>query len=109
MKLAINQTPTLSLMEMEEVRKACSTLSDKILYASYGASALFENEQIKEKELEEIYEIDERIFDHSGHMLLLAQQDNEFGFLIAALRAKIKEIEHLFKERGQFIKFKGKL
>jgi hypothetical protein len=39
------------IMILEELRKASSTLCSKIRHAAYGASALFDSEQIKEGEL----------------------------------------------------------
>jgi C4-dicarboxylate-specific signal transduction histidine kinase len=47
MKATLKKGAANELLEMEEIRKACSTISDKINYASYGASSLFDEEQIK--------------------------------------------------------------
>jgi hypothetical protein len=108
MKSLIRKEPSFNVMEFEEIRKACSTITDKINYATYGASSLFDIEQIKEDELYEIYRIDELLLDLSNHLYLIVQQDHEPSFLIAAIRNHLKEIEQLFLERSNYILFKRK-
>jgi len=95
------------LMILEELRKASSTLCSKIRHAAYGASALFESEQIKEDELHEIYRLDEFMLDQVEHLKLLIEQDQETNFLVAAIRSKLKEVEKAFNERENFIRFNG--
>lgn len=97
----------IDLLVLEELRKGCSTLSAKIRNAAYGASALFDKEQIKEEELQEIYRLDEIILDQVEHLNLLIQQDQEANFLVAAIRSKLKEVEKAFNERTDYIQFKG--
>jgi predicted nucleic acid-binding protein len=109
MRKTMRDNPHLPITEMEEIRKACSTIADKIGLAAYGASALFDKEQIKDDELVQIYTLDERLLDQANHMHLLVQQDQEVSFLMAALRTKLKEIENLFNERSHFIQFNGKI
>jgi len=109
MRKTMRDNPHLPITEMEEIRKACSTIADKIGLAVYGASALFDKEQIKDDELVQIYTLDERLLDQANHMHLLVQQEQEVSFLMAALRTKLKEIENLFNERSHFIQFNGKI
>jgi hypothetical protein len=109
MRKVMRENPHLPIMEMEEIRKACSTIADKIGLATYGTSGLFDKEQIKDDELAQIYTLDERLLDQANHMHLLVQQEQEVSFLMAALRTKLKEIENLFNERSHFIQFNGKI
>jgi hypothetical protein len=109
MRKAMRENPHLPIMEMEEIRKACSTIADKIQLATYGTSGLFDKEQIKDDELSQIYTLDERLLDQANHMHLLVQQEQEVSILMAALRTKLKEIENLFNERSHFIQFNGKI
>lgn len=106
-KKAARREIDVDLLILEELRKGCSTLSAKIRNAAYGASALFDKEQIKEEELEEIYRLDEYILDQVEHLNLLMQQDHEANFLVAAIRSKLKEVENAFNERKDYIQFKG--
>lgn len=97
----------LNFLEVEEIRKGCSTISSKIRFASYGATALFDKEQIKEEELETIYCFDEQLLEQANHLLLLCKQEQEPNFLVAATRNRLKEIEGVFNERTDYIQFKG--
>lgn len=106
-KKAARREIDVDLLILEELRKGCSTLSAKIRNATYGASALFDKEQIKEEELEDIYRLDEYILDHVEHLSLLIQQDQEANFLVAAIRSKLKDMEKLFNERTDYIQFNG--
>jgi hypothetical protein len=108
MKVTIKKGLSDDLMEFEEIRKACSTITERINYAEYGASALFDEEQIKEDELDEIYRLDEILLEKSSHLYLIVQQDHESSFLIAAIRNQLKEIDSLFLERSNYIRLKSK-
>lgn len=98
---------SIDLLELEELRKGCSTLSAKIKNTSYGASALFNKEQIKEEELDEIYRLDEYILDQVEHLSLMIQQEQEAIFLVTAVRSKLKDVGKAFRERTDYIQFKA--
>jgi hypothetical protein len=106
-KNAVRGEIGVDLLVLEELRKGSSTLSAKIRNAAYGASALFDKEQIKEEELQEICRLDEIILDQVEHLNLLIQQGHEANFLVAAIRSKLKEVEKAFNERTDYIQFKG--
>ena len=108
MKVTLKKGVANELLEMEEIRKACSTIEDKINYSTYGASSLFDAEQIKEDELCEIYKIDELLLDRSNHLCLIVQQDQETSFMMAATRNHLMEIDQLFTKRSNYIRFNGK-
>jgi hypothetical protein len=106
-KKASRKEIAINLLILEELRKGCSTISAKIRYAAYGASALFDEEQIKEEDLQEIYRLDKFILDKAEHLNLLIQQDQESNFLVSAIGSKLKEVEKAFNERADYIQFKG--
>jgi malonyl CoA-acyl carrier protein transacylase len=99
----------LSILELEELRKACSTISSKIRYAQYGASAFFDNVQINEDELNLISQYDEKIFDVVNQLNLLIDQDYNPVFLISTIRSKLKEIESIYNKRNYYIQFNAEL
>lgn len=98
---------SIDLLELEELRKGCSTLYAKIKNATYGNTALFDKEQIKEEELQDIYQQDELILDKVKELNLLIQKEQEANFLVVAIRLKLKEVEKAFNERTDYIQFKG--
>lgn len=106
-KKASREKIASDLLTLEELRKGCSTLSAKIRHAAYGASALFDKEQIKEEDLQDIYLLDNLILDQVEHLKLLIQQDQDSIFSVSAIRSKLKEVEKVFNERTDYIQFKG--
>lgn len=98
---------SINLLELEELRKGCSALSAKIKNATYGNSALFDKEQIKEEELQELYRQDELILDKVNDLNLLIQQEQEANFLVTAVRSKLKDVGKAFSERTDYLQFKG--
>lgn len=98
-----------NILELEESRKACSTISTKIRFATYGVSAFFDKEQIQENELHEIYRFDEHLLDQVNHIQLLLKQEHDSNFLNAALRSKLKEIEKILADRTSYIQFNGRI
>ena len=90
-----------SLQEFEECRQKLNFLSDKIRYAPYGESSFFNETQIKEDELLNIYQLD--------YDLLSLMQDSEkylFGTTIVDILTYIKSIESLINKRNDYIKDK---
>jgi phage gp36-like protein len=109
LKGAVKGEIAMNILELEECRKACSTISAKIRFATYGASALFDKEQIKEKELQEIYRFDEQLLDQVNHIQLLQKQEHDSNFINAALRSKLKEIERILADRTSYIQFNERI
>ncbi len=109
LKGALKGEIEINILELEESRKACSTISAKIRFATYGTSALFDKEQIKEKELQEIYRFDEQLLDQVNHIQLLQKQEHDSNFINDALRSKLKEIERILADRTSYIQFNGRI
>lgn len=87
------------IADLEECRKKLKTLGDKIHFAPYGESAFFSNEQLKEDELLNIYQID----------LAILEKVNEFKKEISDLDVrtvllKLNEIDESFVARNEYIK-----
>jgi hypothetical protein len=83
----------------EDNRKRLNTLTAKMKFSPYGASAFFSNSQIKEPELEQIYKKD----------LEILERVNSFKQAIEDKDSKdvdlpMEEIETLLNSRNQFIK-----
>jgi hypothetical protein len=89
--------------EFETVRKNINTLSSKIRFASYGESAFFDSNQIKEDELEQILQIDNQILERVCLMEVLFQTKYHEEITAVALNQNVTEIEKLFLDRINFI------
>ena len=88
-----------SLQELEECRQELSTLADKIRYASYGESSFFSDSQIKEEELQNIYQLDYDLF------LLLKESEKRFiETSVSDMHEYIGSVESMLKKRNDFIK-----
>jgi hypothetical protein len=59
----IRDTQIQTSKEWEIIRKSLNTITTKIKNASYGESSLFNDMQIKEDELDEIYTIDLELYE----------------------------------------------
>ena len=88
-----------SLQDLEKCRQKLNTLSDKIKYAPYGESSFFGDSQIKEDELQKIYELD---FD----LYSLLQESEKYltETTIVDILTYITSIETMIKKRNDFIK-----
>lgn len=88
-----------SLQDLEECRQKLNTLSDKIKYAPYGESSFFGESQIKEGELQEIYQLDHDIL-LSTNKFLDDIPDSE----IADILLFIDSLTLMLEDRNNFIK-----
>ena len=92
-----NDTPRLN--EIEACRKKMNTLRDKIKFSPYGESAFFSTAQLKENELESIYQKDLKLLDKANKIYqLIPDSENTSIF------QSIEEFEKLLNERNEFIK-----
>jgi len=83
----------------EDSRKRLNTLTAKIKFSPYGASAFFSNSQIKESELEQIYEKDLEILERANSFKQFIEDKNS-----ADVNLPIEGIGALLDARNQFIK-----
>ena len=88
-----------SLRDLEDCQQKLNTLSDKIKYAPYGESSFFGDSQIKEDELQNIYEIDFELYT-------LLQESEKYltDTTIVDILTYISSIETMIKKRNDFIK-----
>jgi len=61
-KTEVKNNNLSSLRDLEDCQQKLNTLSDKIKYAPYGESSFFGDSQIKENELQNIYELDFELY-----------------------------------------------
>ena len=87
------------LQEIEEYRKSLNTLSEKVRYAPYGESTFFSDNQIKEDAIQEIYQLDYKLFS-----LLNDSKDKLVEMSNTELNVYISSISLLINERNSFIK-----
>ena len=88
-----------SLRDLEDCQQKLNTLSDKIKYAPYGESSFFGDSQIKEDELQKIYELDFELYT-------LLQESEKYltDTTIVDILTYISSIETMIKKRNDFIK-----
>ena len=88
-----------SLQDLEECRQKLNTLSDKIKYAPYGESSFFGESQIKEDELQKIYQL-----DHDILLFTNTFQDDIPTSEIADILLFIDSLTSMLEGRNNFIK-----
>ncbi len=98
-KTEVKKSNLDSLRDLEDCQQKLNTLSDKIKYAPYGESSFFGDSQIKEDELQKIYELD---FD----LYSLLQESEKYltETTIVDILTYISTIETMIKKRNDFIK-----
>ena len=88
-----------TLQDLEECRQKLNTLSDKIKYAPYGESSFFGESQIKEDELQKIYQTDHDILLFANKIL-----DDIPNSEIADILLFIDSLTSMLEDRNNFIK-----
>ncbi|MBT6936922.1 MAG: hypothetical protein HN982_04995 [Candidatus Marinimicrobia bacterium] len=88
-----------SLRDLEDCQQKLNTLSDKIKYAPYGESSFFGDSQIKENELQNIYELDFELYT-----LLQESEKYLIDTTIVDILMYISSIDTMIKKRNDFIK-----
>jgi hypothetical protein len=86
------------MRKFESLRKKLNTLSQKILYTTYGSNAFFSDQKIKEKELDQIYQYDLDISDSIDKLLLV----DDFSEI--QVSSCISQISMILKIRNNYIK-----
>ena len=99
MKTEIKNKKLDSLQDLEECRQKLNTLSEKIKYAPYGESSFFGDSQIKEDELQKIYEQDYDI------LLSINKFSNEItNSEVTDVLIFINSLNSMLDDRNNFIK-----
>jgi len=101
---ALKSDNNIQLMkDWEIVRIKLSTIGFKLKYSNYGESSFFSENQIKELELDQIMEFDERIFNRVQLIFKTCQVDLDESLSAIFIMNCIKEIETTLLERSFFI------
>ena len=98
-KIEVKNNNLSSLQDLEECRQKLNTLSDKIKYAPYGESSFFGESQIKEDELQKIYQSDHDILLFANKIL-----DDIPNSEIADILLFIGSLTSMLEDRNIFIK-----
>ena len=89
--------------EWEIARKSVNTLYTKVKYATYGESSFFSNNQIKETELDEIYNIDYEMAERVHLIFKTADADINEVMSAGLIINQVKEIDNILNKRTTFI------
>jgi hypothetical protein len=89
--------------EWETARKAVNTIYAKVKNASYGESSFFSNNQIKETELDEIYNIDYEMAARVHLIFKTADADINEAMSAGLIINQVKEIDNILSQRTTFI------
>lgn len=87
------------LTEIEKVRKKINNLKDLIRYSPYGASAFFSDSEIKNDELENIYQMDLDIVNVTE----ILQEELTSNDLVN-VKQHIQALENSINNRNQYLK-----
>ncbi len=87
------------ISDYEDLRKKINTLKSRIKFATYGESAFFSSNQLKEDELLNIYQRDLTLLDKTSE---LKQIISDLSVQLIAI--KIDEITTMFDDRNEYIK-----
>lgn len=100
----IRQNAIHPSQEWEMIRKALNTLSSNIRFAPYGESSFFSENQLKEKELDEINNMDLQIAERIDFLCTIVTKHINEVLSPAAIIQNIREIDVLIDQRAHFIK-----
>lgn len=89
--------------EWETARKAVNTIHVKVKNATYGESSFFSNNQIKETELDEIYNIDYEMAERVHLIFKTADTDINEVMSAGLIINQVKEIDNILNQRTTFI------
>ena len=98
-KIEVKNNNLSSLQDLEECRQKLNTLSEKIKYSPYGESSFFGDSQIKEDELQKIYQLDHDILLFTNKF-----QDDILNSDISDILLFINSLTSMIDGRNNFIK-----
>jgi hypothetical protein len=97
--LKIADASMSDLMGIEKCRKKINNLKDMIRYSPYGASSIFSNSEIKEEQLETIYQLDLDVLDTVDSIEMNVHSDN-----LSDLELLIEQTSNAISKRNQYLK-----
>lgn len=87
----------------EQARKALNTISTKIKYTTYGESSFFSEKQLKEDELDAIYNIDLELTERTSLIVKTIQENTAEPMSADFVLNQISDIEQILSKRTNFI------
>lgn len=87
----------------EQSRKALNTISTKIKYSTYGESSFFSEKQLKEEELEIIYNFDLELTEKVSLIVKTIQEEINEPMSAGFILNQISNIEEILSKRTNFI------
>jgi hypothetical protein len=100
----------LEIAPLERVSKKVDTLENRIRFATYGYTGFFDTAQIKEQQLDQIYQFDLRLVEKveaiEAQAAVLregAETPTELKTKVAALESAVDELGSTFDTRSQAI------
>lgn len=87
----------------EQSRKALNTISTKIKYSTYGESSFFSEKQLKEDELDAIYNIDLELAEKVSLIVKTILSDIAEPLSAGLVLNQIFDIEQILSKRTNFI------
>ena len=87
----------------EQSRKALNTISTKIKYTTYGESSFFSEKQLKEEELDTIYNFDLELTEKVSLIVKTIQENTTEPMSAGFVLNQINDIEQILSKRTNFI------
>lgn len=89
--------------EWEIARKALNTITTKIINAPYGESSFFNNEQIKETELDNLYVIDLELAEIVDLISKTIKNEISGALSPIVVTQQVRKIENILNNRTTFL------
>ena len=99
----IKSDDVTNLTLWEQSRKALNTISTKIKYSTYGESSFFSEKQLKEDELDAIYNIDLELAEKVSLIVKTILSDIAEPLSAGLVLNQIFDIEQILSKRTNFI------
>lgn len=99
----VSSNDVTNLTLWEQSRKALNTISTKIKYTTYGESSFFSEKQLKEDELDAIYNIDLELTERASLIVKTIQENTAEPMSAGFILNQISDIEQILSKRTNFI------
>lgn len=99
----VSSNDVTNLTLWEQSRKALNTISTKIKYSTYGESSFFSEKQLKEEELEIIYNFDLELTEKVSLIVKTIQEEINEPMSAGFILNQISNIEEILSKRTNFI------
>lgn len=99
----VSSNDVTNLTLWEQSRKALNTISTKIKYTTYGESSFFSEKQLKEEELDTIYNFDLELTEKVSLIVKTIQENTTEPMSAGFVLNQINDIEQILSKRTNFI------